>query len=121
MYSSRYSSECQVFKKYQARLCDALREPCVVTALARDLCASGIIPTATMSSVSQPGVSPYNRANKIMTAVLVSLEEDPSLFHVVTEKLENQGLRPLVRQMNRSLEGKINFLTLISSSHSWPI
>ena len=98
------SPESEVLKKYLPRICNAISDLSVITQLADDLWASDIIPRAAIRASSS---SPYDHASKIMSAAFESVQQDPSRFHAVTEKLGDQGLRPLARQMNRSLKGKV--------------
>ena len=103
------SPESEVLKEYLPSICHAISDLSVITQLADDLWAAKIIPTG--AKVVSSSLPPYDHAHRIITAARVSVEQDPSLFHVVTEKLGDQGLRPLAGQMNRRLEGKQSLLS----------
>ncbi|XP_019857252.1 PREDICTED: uncharacterized protein LOC109585571 [Amphimedon queenslandica] len=107
--SNKCSPEYVVLEQYLHNICDALSKVSgSITPLARDYCSAGIITSATMSSASPPHspqsvLTPYERANAIMTAALVSVQQDPRKFGAVVEKLSDHGLNGLVKEMDDTL------------------
>ena len=105
---NKNTPEYKIFHQYQSDICNGLsRLPDSITPLAQSLCSAGIIMPSTMTGLSAPGLTPFDRANRVMTAAGTSIEQDVSNFEIVLEKLDDQGLSGLVDNMYGSLDGKI--------------
>ena len=82
----------------------------VITQLNNHLFAPGLIPKAVHIAVETVGLSPYDRANKIINAVLATLECHPnpnSAFTSIITALYNVGLFIIATKLSDALSKRI--------------
>ena len=84
----------------------------VITQLNNHLFSPGLIPKAVHIAVETIGLTPYDRANKMINAVLATLECHPnpsSAFTSLITALRKVGLTTIATKLTDALSKRYNF------------
>ena len=105
------SLEYVVLREILADLVDLLAGNApVITQLNNHLFSPGLIPEAVHIAVETVGLSPYDRANKMMNAVLATLKSRPnpsSAFTSLITALRKVGLTTIATKLSDALSKRI--------------
>ena len=93
--------ECKALQKLMHAICSNLSStPDAIAPLATDLCGNEVINEATARSVKATvGLTPYEKASKLVTAVQGTVKLNTEKFHVFVEKLEEHGFSEMSEKL----------------------
>ena len=102
MASKKHTPEYETLKEYLPKICDFLSHAHdSITPLANDFCAAQIIPLATKTAVTNTAIIASQRANDLITAAMGTVQQDPSKFEDLLEKLRDHELGRIAKKMER--------------------
>lgn len=109
--------EYKALQKSMHAICSSLSgSPDSLIPLATDLCGEEVINESTAAAVRTVlGVTPYNRATTLVTAVLSTVKFNTGKFRTLVEKLDEHGF-PLLANKLRKQCGKFISLFILKIS-----
>lgn len=94
--------EYETLVKFEPKICKFLSaSPAIITPLAVDLRAAGIVNAHVAGGAKNLGLPAFTRANDLMTNAMATIESDPGKFETLLEKLSDHGLKKIVEKMEK--------------------
>ena len=94
--------EHETLEKFKPDICKFLSEsPAIITPLAVDLRAAGIVNAHVAGGATNLGLPAFTRANDLMTNATAAIKLNPGEFETLLVNLKDHGLKKIVEKMEK--------------------